>query len=94
MGLPIHGPQRKIEFSPDSDQGRDQFVYDGVIVVRRRRNAQTLRPSWNRWIVDGLDIGAVVRKQHIARQFALTWVTDQHWDDMGIIADGWDAGGV
>src|SRR3974390_3336525 len=69
--------ERQIELVPNVDQGFGQRVDQAVVVIRARRDAQPLLALWHGWIIDRLDVDAVLGEQKIARLFAALRITDE-----------------
>jgi len=45
-----------IQHIPDLGQRANQMIHHAIIMQRAWRKAQTLRATWNRWIINWLDI--------------------------------------
>jgi membrane AbrB-like protein len=67
---------------PDVDQRFGKRIDQRIVVVGRGCNAETFHPAWHGWIVDRLDIDAVLGKQQIACRLALLGVADENRHDM------------
>src|SRR5215472_13144950 len=69
--------ERQAEPFPDLQQGLGERIDQAVVMIRRGRDAQPLGPLGDRWVIDRLDIDAVLLEEEVGGALALLGITNK-----------------